>query len=432
VDLPYELHIALRYLLAKRKQAFISVISSISTLGVTVGVMALVIALALMTGLQQELRDRILGSQPHVFVHKQGGIDDYRPEVARLSSLPHVVGAAPAILGKALITTPKDEAFITVKGIDPALEGRVTDIARSLERGDLASLGSAAGTAEVASPPGTPGTSAGRDGMPDRVDVPGILLGSDLASQLGVTVGDSVNVMTPQGTLSPMGLVPRTRRLRVAGVFRLGLFEFDSTYGFVSLDVARRLLDKDTIDWIQLRVDDIYAAPGVAQAIPATFGSSYVAQDWADMNRSLFSALSLEKMAISLTIGLIVMVAALNIVASLVLLVMEKHRDIAILKTMGASARSVTYIFMMQGLIIGVVGTAVGASLGWGLSWVFDHYRLIRIPMDVYQVSYVPFTVLPRDFAMVVVAAVVVCFVATIYPSRQAARLDPAQALRYE
>jgi lipoprotein-releasing system permease protein len=330
-----------------------------------------------------------------------------------------VAGAAPAILGKALITSAKDEAFITVKGIDPALEGRVTDIARALERGELASL----------TAPGPGGTGDRRD---EQNDVPGILLGTDLASQLGVSVGDSVNVMTPQGTLSPMGLVPRTRRLRVAGIFRLGLFEFDSTYGFVSLDVAKRLLDKDTVDWIQLRVDDIYAAPTIAASIPATLGLEYVAQDWADMNRSLFSALSLEKMAISLTIGLIVMVAALNIVASLVLLVMEKHRDIAILKTMGATARSVTYIFMMQGLIIGIVGTAVGASLGVGLTWVFDRYRLIRIPMDVYQVSYVPFTVLPRDFALVVVAAVVVCFVATIYPSRQAARLDPAQALRYE
>ena len=418
---PYELQVALRYLLAKRKQAFISVISSISTLGVTVGVMALIIALALMTGLQQELRDRILGSQPHVFVHKQGGIDDYVPEVARLGAVPHVIGAAPAILGKALITSAKDEAFITVKGIDPALEGRVTDIARSIERGDLAAV-----TAPSATAPISEGEAAG------RVDPPGILLGRDLASQLGVSVGDSVNVMTPQGTLSPMGLVPRTRRLKVAGVFRLGLFEFDSTYGFVSLDVARRLLDKDSIDWIQLRVDDIYAAPSIAASIPATLGSAYVAQDWADMNQSLFSALSLEKMAISLTIGLIVMVAALNIVASLVLLVMEKHRDIAILKTMGATTRSVTYIFMMQGLIIGVVGTAVGASLGWVLAWVFDHYRLIRIPMDVYQVSYVPFTILPRDFVLVTTAAILVCFVATIYPSRQAARLDPVQALRYE
>jgi lipoprotein-releasing system permease protein len=215
-------------------------------------------------------------------------------------------------------------------------------------------------------------------------------------------------------------------------VFSLGLYEFDSQWGFVSLDTAKRLLDRDRVDFIQLRVRDMYEAPRIAALIPATLGSEYIVQDWSEMNRPLFSALSLEKAAISLTIGLIVMVAALNIVASLILLVMEKHRDIAILKTMGASARSITLIFMAQGLIIGVLGTVVGATAGYVISTVADRYRLIRIPMDVYQVSHVPFSVLPLDFAVVVLAAVLVCFFATIYPSRQAARLDPAQALRYE
>jgi lipoprotein-releasing system permease protein len=407
--MPFELHIALRYLLAKRKQAFISVISLISTLGVTVGVMALVIALALMTGLQQELRDRILGANPHIFVWKTGGLTDYRAEAARMRELPDVVGAAPAILGRALVSASGEQAFINVKGIDPALEPSVTDIAGAIRSGSLDAL------------------SAHDPDAPDA-----ILLGTDLASQLGVTTGDSVSVMTPQGTLSPMGLIPRQRRLRVAGTFNLGLYEIDSQTGFVSLEVAQRLFDRTDIDAIQLRLDDIYTAPEVSDSITATFGEDYVAQDWADMNRSLFSALTLEKMAISLTIGLIVMVAALNIVASLILLVMEKHRDIAILKTMGASARSVTLVFMMQGLIIGVVGTAVGASLGWTLAEVMDRYELIRIPADVYQVSHVPFTVLPLDFASVVGGAIIVCFFATIYPSRQAAKLDPAQALRYE
>jgi lipoprotein-releasing system permease protein len=409
MDIPFELQVALRYLLARRKQAFISVISLISTLGVTVGVMALVIALALMTGLQQELRDRILGSNAHVYVWKQGGILDYRVEAERLRPLPGIVGAAPAILGKALITSARSEEFITIKGVDPALEPSVTDISRALRSGSLEALAS----------PGDDGTA-------------GILLGKDLAAQLGVDVGDSVSLLTPQGTLSPMGMIPRTRRLRVAGIFGLGLFEFDSTYGLVSLDVAKRLLDKDHVDLIQLRIDDIYAAPKVARAITSALGSQYLTQDWTEMNRSLFSALWLEKMAISITIGLIVMVAALNIVASLVLLVMEKNRDIAILKTMGASARSVTAVFVMQGLIIGLVGTAVGSGAGYALSYVLDRYELIRVPIDVYQVSHVPFTVLPLDFAMVVVLAVLVCFLATIYPSRQAARLDPAQALRYE
>ncbi|MGE5244589.1 MAG: lipoprotein-releasing ABC transporter permease subunit [Betaproteobacteria bacterium] len=410
MDLPFELHIALRYLLAKRKQAFISVISLISTLGVVVGVMALVIALALMTGLQNELRDKILGSNAHIYVWNTKGISDYRTEAQKLLEIPHVVGAAPAILDKALISSGRAEEFITVKGIDPSLEPGVTAIRGAMREGSVAA---------VESPPGSDGPS-------------GILLGKDLAAQLNVGVGDTVSVLTAQGTLSPMGLIPRARRLRVAGLFNLGLYEFDSSWGFVSLETAERLFDKDRVDLIQLRVDDIYRAPDAARAITARLGPNYLTEDWSQMNGSLFSALWLEKMAISITIGLIVIVAALNIVASLILLVMEKNRDIAILKTMGASARSVTAIFMMQGLIIGIVGTAVGASAGWALSYVLDRYQLIRVPVDVYQVSHVPFRVLPLDFTLVVVAAVLICFIATIYPSRQAARLEPAQALRYE
>jgi lipoprotein-releasing system permease protein len=409
MDVPFELQIALRYLLAKRKQAFISVISLISTLGVIVGVMALVIALALMTGLQNELRDRILGSNPHIFAWKRAGVGDYRAQADALRRVPHIVGAAPAIIGKALVSAAGDQAFINIKGIDPAVEHEVTAIAGAMRSGSLDALGTA--------DPESPGS---------------ILLGTDLAAQLGVSVGDSISVLTPQGTLSPMGMIPRTRRLTVAGTFNLGLYEVDSQTGFVSLDVARRLLDREDIDAIQLRIDDIYQAPAVAEQVGEQLGPEWVVQDWADMNQSLFSALWLEKMAISLTIGLIVMVAALNIVASLILLVMEKHRDIAILKTMGAGARSITSVFMLQGLIIGVVGTAVGASLGYVVARVLDTYRLIRVPVDVYQISHVPFKVEPFDFALVIVAAILVSFVATIYPSRQAAKLDPAQALRYE
>ena len=407
--MPYELQIALRYLLAKRKQAFISVISLVSVLGVTVGVMALVIALALMTGLQQGVRDRILGSSAHVYVWKQGGIAEYRAEVARLRDVSGVSGAAPAILGKAIVTSPRRETFITVKGVDPALERDVTEIGRAMTSGSLEAL--------------TPA---------DDSDLPGILLGQALAGELGAFVGDTVTLITPTGTLSPMGMMPRQRRLRVVGLFSLGLFEFDQAYGFVALETAKRLAGTEEVSHLEVRVDDIYRAPEVGRRITDTLGPEYLTQDWTEMNQSLYSALWLEKVAISIAIGLIVMVAALNIIASLILLVMEKSRDIAILKTMGASARSGMVVFMLQGVIIGLVGTAVGAAAGVLLAGVLDRYQLVQIPSDVYQLSHLPFTVLPWDLAVVVAGAIVICFLATLYPSRQAARLDPAQALRYE
>ena len=411
MNLPFELHVALRYLLAKRKQAFISVISLISTLGVTVGVMALVIALALMTGLQTELRDRILGANPHVFVWKPGGLADASGDIERLRKVAHVTGAAPTIIGKALMSAAGDQAFINVKGIDPIREPSVTDIAGSMRSGTIESLSNY-----------------------DPSVLPGILLGTDAAKQLGVSVGDTVTVLTGERfVLTPGGRIPRRGiDLRVTGTFNLGVYEIDAETGFVSMETAKRLFDKEDPDAIQLRLDDVYQAQKVSDEIGHLLGSDYVVQDWGDQNRSLFDALWLEKMAVSLTIFLIVMVAALNIVASLILLVMEKHRDIAILKTMGASALSVTAVFMTQGLIIGIIGTTVGASAGYAIADVLNRYRLIHIPGDVYQITYVPFRIWPSDLAMVIVAAILICFAATIYPARQAARLDPAQALRYE
>ena len=406
--MPYELYVALRYLFARRKQAFISVISLVSMLGVTVGVMALVIALALMTGLQQGVRDRMLGSSAHVYVFKAGGLPDYHAEVARLRQVPDVLGAAPALMGKALVSHGDQQAFITIKGIDPALEPTVTEIAAAITGGRFEDL---AGTGED--------------------DLPGILIGHELAGQLGALVGDTVSVLTPNGTLSPMGVMPRQRRLKVVGIFQLGLFEFDQAFGYVTIETAGRLAGKIEPDHIELKVRDIYEAPAIADAI-SQLPDGYLSQDWSDINRSLFSALWLEKVAISIAIGLIVMVAALNIIASLILLVMEKSRDIAILKTMGSSAGSIRKIFMLQGLVIGLVGTVCGAAVGVAVATVFDRYRLIRIPADVYQLSHLPFTVVPRDVALVVAAALLICFVATIYPSRQAARLDPAEALRHE
>jgi lipoprotein-releasing system permease protein len=405
----FELFIALRYLLAQRRQAFISVISLVSVLGVAVGVAALIIALGLMTGLQQELRDRILGSTAHIYVWKEGGIEDYRADVARLLEVEGVVGAAPLINGVGLIQSHVAQTFLTLKGIDPNLEPSVTDIADAMIEGRVT------------------------DVQPSGEQQPGILIGSSMAEQLSVTIGDLVSLQTLEsGSFTLAGLVPRPRRARVAGIYSLGLTEYDSAYGFIPLEFAGRLMGQDRPSYLQVRVDHIDDAPEVAGRISGTLGPGYVAEEWQLTNQSLFAALWLEKMGLSIAVGLIVAVAALNIVASLILLVMEKSRDIAILKTMGLSPVRVRRTFMLQGLIIGLVGTAVGASIGLALCWFLDTYQVIRIS-DVYQAgTYLRFVVLPLDLLIVIVSAIVVSFVATIYPSRQAARLDPVQALRFE
>lgn len=400
--MPFELFIALRYLLTRRTSLF-------SAIGVAVGVMALVIALALMTGLQGEMRDRILGATAHIYVWVTGGIGDYHAEVRKLRQVDGVLGAGPVILDKALIMTDRAQQFINLKGVDPSHEQNVTDVKRAMVSGRFEALSDA------------------REDQP-----PGILLGRQLAQQLGAAVGDRVSLITAGGTLSPMGMMTRPRSATVVGIYSLGFLEFDAEYGVISLAFAQRLLGKEAPDFIELRVADVYDAPAISARIMEQLGPRYVAEDWADMNETWFSALWLEKMVISITIGLIVLVAALNIIASLIMLVMEKRRDIAILKTMGTASGRVTRIFMLQGLIIGMVGTSIGAVLGYSLSWFLDRYRLIQLPMDVYQVSYVPFVVQPQDFAVVVTVSVLICLVATIYPSRQAARLDPVQALRFE
>jgi lipoprotein-releasing system permease protein len=402
--------VARRYLTARRRQAFISVISGVSIAGVGVGVMALVIALALMTGVQQELQNRIVGSAAHVYVNRLEGPFDNVEEARRMLRIPGVVGVAPAVEGFGLLTvsgvTP---STVTIKGIDPALEPEVTDLASAMVTGRASDL--------VNRPP-------------DAHD--GILLGVDLAADLGVRQGDIVDLITPELTSTVYGMRPNRRPLEVLGTFRFGFYQVDASWALVSLKTGLEMFNKTAPDMMQLKLTDLNQAPVIRARLQQQLGAAYDVKDWTMLNGPLYSALWLEKIAISLTIGLIVMVAALNIVASLVLLVMEKNRDIAILRTMGAPARIIRRIFIYQGLTIGLLGTTVGVVLGLIVCFVADRYRLVRLPADVYQIPYLPFRVQPLDVTIVVLAVMAVCLLATLYPSRQAARLDPAEALRHQ
>ncbi len=410
--MPFELQIALRYLTARRKQAFISLISGISVLGVTVGVMALMIALGLMTGLQGEIRTRILGATAHLSVFRGGGAPfaEYQDVVKAVREVPDVLGSAPALYGKGILKSATSSALATLKGIRVADESSVTDLAGHLEEGSV----------------------EGFDQSSDAT--PPILLGRDLAASLNVGVDAVVTVTSTDVRLSPIGAFPKSRKYRVAGLVHTGLFEFDSSWAYLPLAAAQGLFGQgeDRASLVEVRIRDLFAVKRMARAVLDRLGEGYLTTDWIQMNQSLFSALWLEKTAIALTIGLIVMVAALNIVATLILMVMEKHKDIAILVSMGASRGAIMRIFMLQGTVIGAVGTAVGGTLGYLACRVLDHYKLLRVPEDVYQISHVPFRLLPGDAAIVIVGALVVCFLATIHPARGAAKLDPAEALRYE
>ncbi len=407
----WELRVALRYLTARRKQAFISLISGVAVLGVAVGVMAVLIALGLMTGLQTEIRARILGATAHVSVFSAQGasLDELAAVLEEVRRVPGVAGVARSVYGKALVTTPTGAAAATLKGIVPAEERTVTEVVSKLASGSAIELD-------------TPGEGP-----------PPILLGSALADSLHVGVGDVVTITSPRGRLSPVGLLPRVTRARVVGTVKTGLYEFDAAWGYLPAEAARRLLDEEgRTAHLEVRLDDMFAVKQGARAILERLGEEYVTTDWVEMNQALYSALWIEKVAVGIAIGLIVAVAALNIVATLVLMVMEKHKDIAILVSMGASRGSIMRVFMLQGTLIGAIGTSVGGVLGVTACFVLDRFRLVRVPETVYQIAWVPFRLQAAEVVLVLAVALLICFGATLYPSMGAARLDPAEALRYE
>lgn len=401
--------VSLRYLRAKRKQKFISLITLISILGVAVGVMALIVVLAVYTGFTEGLRDQIIGINSHVIVQSYAGaIRQPRELMTAMAATPSVVAQTPVIYTQALITSNATSSGVVLHGIDPESNQKVVAIGEKMKSGALESL--------------------------NQEQPPTIVLGSDLARTLQVLPGDRVQLLAPNGPLTPMGVLPKLRVASVSGIFATGMYEYDANAGYLGLDLARSLagLEPEAVHAIEVRVQDVERADAVAAAIGQRLGSSYVVRDWMQLNQNLFAALKLEKLGIFIALDLIILVAALNIISALIMLVMEKNRDIAILKSMGATTSAIMRIFLYQGLVIGVTGTILGVFSGLGLCRILKTCKIIELPANVYPMSTIPVKVVPADVTLIAVSALVITLLATLYPSRKAAGVQPAEALSYE
>ncbi len=439
----FELFVATRYLRAQRRQAFIGVITGISVAGVAAGVASLIVALAINNGFRQDLQQRLLGSTSHVSLLRvqSDGIKDWKPLMDRLGKEPHVVAAAPVIYEQVLISRGPRARGAVLKGMIPAHERKVSDLLSTV------TIGSAEELNENPPPPldSTPDAGKTADATTDQspdwlasvgqriAAMPPIILGKDMADELGATVGSVVLVTSPQGELTPFGMVPKYSRFRVVGIFNSGFYDYDTSWAFTRLSDAQRLFGLgDLISVIQFKIDDIYQADVVAKKLEQAAGKGFMATSWMEQNKALFRALRLERVVTFITIGLIVFVAALNILISLIMMVMEKTKDIAVLMSMGTRKSQVRRLFITQGLLIGLIGTAIGLVLGYGLSWAGARYHLISLAPEVYSIDYVPFAPRLIDGVLVALVALGVSFIATVYPSWSAARILPAEALRYE
>jgi lipoprotein-releasing system permease protein len=406
----FELFVAIRYLRAKRKQAVISVITVISIVGVAAGVMALVIAFAITTGFTNTLQKSLLGVYAHVNVkdRNDNGIENWQDLRKKLLKLPHVVGASPTLFAPVFMSGPRQSKGAQLEGIDASSELSVSDTLRHLKAGSLARLK--------------------QDGA-----LPGIILGSKLSQEIGMPLNSIVKVLSPQGTMTPFGFAPSVREFRVVGIFESGFYDFDANWAYTSLEAAQKSLSlEDVVNAIELKLDDLNLAPQVAHAADAIAGPNFAAVTWMEQNSQLFNALRMEKIVTIVTIGLIVLVAALNILIALVMMVMEKYRDIAVLISIGAKPRQIRNIFMLQGLLIGVVGTCAGLTAGYSLCYFAERYRWLRLDETVYALSYVPFEPRVLDGVWIASAAILISFLATIYPARSATKVAPAEVLRYE
>src|SRR5215813_4801369 len=428
----FELFIASRYLRAKRRQAVIGVITAISIIGVAAGVASLVIALAINNGFRQDLQDRLLGSSSHVNLLRveSDGIKKWRPLMEKLEKQPHVIAAAPAIYEQVLISRGPRARGAVLKGLIPRNEMRVSDLLKTIRVGSVDALNDRAD--KNAQPQADQPDSI--SAVQDRVAaMPPIILGKDMADNLGASVGSVVLVTSPQGELTPFGMIPKYYRFRVAGIFNSGFYDYDYSWSFARLADAQRLFGiGDEISVLEFKVDDIYKAGEIGHELENAAGVGFMATNWMEQNKAIFRALRLERLVTFITIGLIVFVAALNILISLIMMVMEKTRDIAVLMSMGTRKAQVRNVFIAQGVLIGIIGTAIGLVLGYLLSWVGGHYHILSLTPEVYSIDYVPFAPRAADGIVVALVAIGISLVATIYPSWSASRILPAEALRYE
>jgi lipoprotein-releasing system permease protein len=420
----FELFLALRYLKAKRRQAVVGVVTSISIAGVAAGVAALIIALAITNGMRRDLQDRLLGASAHVDLMRveSDGIRDWQPLLNRMRSVPHVTAAAPGIYGQVLVSRGPRAGFALIKGIIPAQEKTVSNILESVTSGSAKDL-----EPEAAMP------NPGMDSNPANIPFPALVLGKDIAEQIGAQVGDSVLVTSPQGELTPLGLAPKYQRFRVTGIFHSGFYQYDAAMAFMRLSDAQSLFSEpDLLSVISFKVDDMDRAPAIGRSIEQAAGKGFMTTNWMEVNREIFRALKLEQVVTFIVIALIVIVAALNILIALTMMVMEKTRDIAVLMSFGVQPGQVRRIFLLQGFLISVIGTAVGLVLGYAAAWAGGHYHFIHLSAEVYSIDTLPFAPRPLDGLIVAAVSIGISLLATLYPSSAAASVLPAEALRYE
>ena len=423
--LPYEIFVGLRYLRAKRRNRTISLNTVVSIAGITLGVAALIGTVGIMTGFKEDIQAKILGTTAHIIVQDRikDGMSDYDPVTKQVETVPGVVAATPFVLKQVLLTTQTGVQGIVIRGIDPQREGAVTELAKNLSAGELADLSR---PVKVKQPPADDPT-----GPAVETEKPGIILGKELALRLGVFVGDTVNVVSPVGPISAIGMVPKIRTFAVVALFQSGMYEYDSSLAYIDLAEAQKFFNMgQTVTGIEIKVTDVFRAAETARSVEQSLGFAYGARDWMQMNRNLFSALKLEKTMMFLLLVLITIVASFNIVSTLTMIVTEKQKEIAILKAMGATRKSIRRIFMLNGLIIGLSGTAIGIPLGYAFLWLIQTFW--TFDPTVYYISRIPVHVQAMDVLLVAGSAIVISFAATVYPSLQAAKLEPVAALRYE